>query len=566
MVISFKPQAYACNNQQNTRKGPRILKKQGFLLSSAILIITVIITKVLGLIYKIPLTNILGGTGYGYYSIAYSVFMPVFSVAVSGISTSMSRLVSENAAFERYRNIKKIRRTALLFFSASGIAFTLLSFIIALPVCVFIVKEPSALWSVIAISPCIFIGAVTAVECGYYEGLRNMTPTAVSEIIEGVFKIVFGLGFAYYALKNIDRYFIKGLPFVSAMSVLGVTLANLISCAYLVISHRIKGDGITKEMLEADRCVEPMRKLLKNILRISAPIALASVITTLGSFVDTITIGRCLKTAVSSDPELFLEKFGPSADLKSLPNFIYGSFTGLALTVFGLVPSLTSIFSKSILPVISEDISKGRKNDVSKRINSVLFVTALIAIPSAMGIFTFSDEILLLLFPNKKTEILAGSSVLKILCAGMIFLCLAMPLFSIVQAISKPKASVRIMLGASIIKMILNMLLVSVPKLNILGAGIATTASYGVIFLRSLYEIIRTGEVRIMYKKIIFKPFFASLLCIAGAKIAFDFLLLRTNTAISLGLGVLFGVIIYIFSLYLLSVLNKNELKCLFFK
>ncbi|MBQ8884683.1 MAG: oligosaccharide flippase family protein, partial [Oscillospiraceae bacterium] len=168
------------------------MKKQGFLLSSVILIIMVVITKILGLIYKIPLTNILGGEGFGYYSVAYSVFMPMFSISVSGITQAMSRLVSENAVFERYKNIRKIKRVSLIFFSLYGLGFTLLTVIIALPVCFYIVKEPSTLWSVIAISPCVFIGAIMSVLRGYYEGLRNMTPTAFTEILESVFKIVFG--------------------------------------------------------------------------------------------------------------------------------------------------------------------------------------------------------------------------------------------------------------------------------------------------------------------------------------------------------------------------------------
>lgn len=542
------------------------MKKQGFLLSSAILIITVVITKILGLIYKIPLTNILGGEGFGYYSVAYSVFMPMFSMAVAGISTAMARLVSENAAFERYKNVRKIRRVSLVFFSAVGLCFTILTFIIALPVCVYIVKEPSAIWSVVAISPCIFIGAISAVERGYYEGLQNMTPNAISDIGEGIFKIVFGLGFAYLALKYQDRFFIKGLPFVAAMAIFGVTFSNLVSCLTLVIIQKIKGDGITRKMIEKDPSTDRMRELLQKIIRIAVPVAAAAVITTLSSFVDTITINRCLRFGINASPETFTARFGPGIDLKNLPNFIYGSYTGLALTIFGLVPSMTSIFGKSILPIISQDNAKGRKKEVSRRINSVLFINALISIPCAIGIYTFSEEILFTLFPNRQQEIIACNEALKILCAGMIFLCLAMPLYSIVQALAPPKTAVKIMLVSCLVKMLLNVLLVSIPELNIEGAGIATTISYGIIFLWSVYEIIRLSDVKIDYKKILIKPFFASLICVLTARMCYNRLIFSTNVLVSLMISVISGVIIYIFLLCLLSVLTKNELKCLFFK
>lgn len=573
---------------QNQRKEKEKLKKQGFILSSAILIGTVFITKILGLIYKIPLTNILGGTGTGYYSCAYAVFMPMFAISVSGVPAAMSRMISENAAFERWKNVRKIRRVSRIFFLGVGFCFTFLTLALAYPLCRYVIKEPAALWSVIAIAPCILIGAVMAVERGYYEGLRNMTPTAISEIIEGVFKIIFGLGFAYKALVYTKSSFertgavfgivcstaeevrLASLPYVAAASVLGVTAANAVSCLWIIITYKIKGDGITQNMLRKDESTDRMRFLLKKLICLAIPIAVASVITTLTSMVDLITINRCLSFAINKNEELFFRKFGLIVSAQTtkemLPNFIYGSYTGLAMTVFGLIPSFTSMFGKSILPAVSEEWSKGNKVAVSKHINAVLFITGLIAIPSGIGISVFSENILRLLFPGKNAEIIASYESLEIMCAGMIFLALSVPIFSILQAIGKPKIPVRIMLFACIIKMVMNILLVSVPEINILGAGIATTACYTIIFLCSLWELLRLTGIKIDYVKLFAKPFFASVLCGAAAKLSYNFLYNRIISPLDLFISILFGVIIYIFALYLLSVLTKNELKTIFFK
>lgn len=542
------------------------MKKQSFFLGSFILIIMVIVTKILGLIYKIPLTNLLGGVGYGYYSMAYSVFMPVFSVAVSGISTSMSKLVSENVAFERYKNVQKLRKTALLYFTASGIAFTLLSLILAYPLCRFVLKQPQAMWSVITISPCILIGCVLSVERGYYEGLQNMTPTAVTEIIESIFKIVAGLSLGLWASKNCDRFFVKGLPFVSAMCVLGVSIANLISLLFLEVFRKFKNDGFTKEMLNNDKFSESTYNILRKLLRISNPISLASGISTLGGFIDTVTINTCLRYAVKNNSEIFSKKFGLNIALSDIPNFIYGSYTGLALTVFGLIPSLTSIFGKSILPIISEKWAMGRKAEVSKKINSLLMITSIIAFPCAMGIFTFSDEILRILFPSRVTEIIAVSESLKILCSGMVFLCISTPLFSIIQAISKPSVGVKIMLISSLVRLVLNVITVSIPEINILGASISTTASYLFVFILSLNELIKISDLKISYKNNFVIPFFASYFCISLAKFVYRLIILRINYQISFLISIIFAVILYIFSLALLCTLTKNEIKSLFFK
>lgn len=542
------------------------MKKQSFFLGSFILIIMVIVTKILGLIYKIPLTNLLGGVGYGYYSMAYSVFMPVFSVAVSGISTSMSKLVSENVAFERYKNVQKLRKTALLYFTASGVVFTLLSLILAYPLCRFVLKQPQAMWSVITISPCILIGCVLSVERGYYEGLQNMTPTAVTEIIESIFKIVAGLSLGLWASNNCDRFFVKGLPFVSAMCVLGVSIANLISLLFLELFRKFKNDGFTKEMLNNDKFSESTYNILRKLLRISNPIALASGISTLGGFIDTVTINTCLRYAVKNNSEIFSEKFGLNIALSDIPNFIYGSYTGLALTVFGLIPSLTSIFGKSILPIISEKWAMGRKAEVSKKINSLLMITSIIAFPCAMGIFTFSDEILRILFPSRVAEIIAVSESLKILCSGMVFLCISTPLFSIIQAISKPSVGVKIMLISSLVRLVLNVITVSIPEINILGASISTTASYLFVFILSLNELIKISDLKISYKNNFVIPFFASYFCISLAKFVYRLIILRINYQISFLISVFFAVILYIFLLVLLCTLTKNEIKSLFFK
>ena len=117
------------------------MKKQGFLLGSAILMASMLITKVLGLIYKIPLTNILGGEGMSYYSSAYSIFMPVFAVSVTGITTALSKIISENLSFKRYANAVKIKRCSMFFFTLSGIVFTGISLLVGYLICVFVLHS-----------------------------------------------------------------------------------------------------------------------------------------------------------------------------------------------------------------------------------------------------------------------------------------------------------------------------------------------------------------------------------------------------------------------------------------
>lgn len=562
------------------------MKKQSFIMGSAILIVSVFITKFLGMFYRIPLANLLGGTGMAYFSCAYSVFMPVFAIAVTGIPTAVARMVAENMALGRYRNVRKIRRVAMLSFCTVGGVLTVILILLSSPLCRYIVAEPLSRLSVIAISPCILIGVVTSVERGYYEGLCNMIPTAVSEIIEAVFKIVLGLGLAVLTSRYCENSFeqtstvfgrlcsdaeqarLEALPYIAAASILGVMLANLLSCIYTVICYKVCGDGITKQMLADDGSTMRMRQLLKKLTRLCVPIAIASVITTLTALVDLITINRCLSVAYTKSPTEFLSRLGSAITDKitpdMLPSFIYGSYAGLAVTVFGIVPSLTAMFGKSILPSVSQSRIKGDLTTLHRSIHGVMLLSSIVSVPSGIAISVFSDEILSLLYGGRTAEIAASRDALTAMGPGIMFLGIAVPLFSVLQAIRKPDAPVKIMLIGCIVKLLGNLIMIPVPKLNIVGAGISTTACYAVICFLAITEIKKETGIKFDASAIIIKPLLSAILCVETAylfnKLACNMLEERICFAIS----IIIAVNIYILSLCLLSVLPKSEVKRFF--
>ena len=221
-------------------------------------------------------------------SCAYAIFMPIYAASVTGLPAAVSRMVAENMAFKRYSNVRKIRRVAVLGFAAVGIFCSLLIVALAKPFTVFIQNE-KAFPAVIAIAPCIFFGAIISVYRGYFEGLRNMFPTAISQIIESLIKLGAGLGFSYAALIYTENTFLKtgvvfgvaceslekanqiALPYVAAAAIAGVTTSTGISLIYLLIRYRFGGDGITKEMLLQDKSTDRMRHLLKGLLKIVVP-------------------------------------------------------------------------------------------------------------------------------------------------------------------------------------------------------------------------------------------------------------------------------------------------------
>lgn len=564
-------------------KHKNILKRQGFLLASIILIATVFITKVIGMIYRIPLAHILGGSGMAYFSSAYSIFMPVYAIAVSGIPPAVARLTAEQCAVGNYRNARRLRSAAMTFFFLTGLIASLLLIFCARPICDYVIAEPLSRLSVAAVAPCIAIGAIAAVERGYAEGMRNMIPTAVSEIIEAVVKLAAGLGLAFLAAKkadadmaahsmvfgvhcsNAEEAKAAALPVIAAASVLGVTLSNLCGCAYLWLSRKIAGDGITDDMLMMSQQHTPKRVMLKSLTELAMPFALASVITTLSGVIDLMTINRCLEHAFSLDPAYSLKKFASAvlelSEGEKLSSFIYGSYSGLALTVFGIVPSLTAMFGRSIFPSVSAACATKNKAALSSSVNTVLTLALFIALPCGIGVSVFSEEILRLLFAGRTNEIAVCVNALSVLGLASIPVSLCAPSFMIFQAAGMQREPIKITLIGSIIKLAANILLVSRPRLGITGAGMATLICYMAMLAMCLNGLRRLCGQDPVHARPVLSMLMCSMLSIEGAMLMYILMSEIASLRVSLIISIFFSVNIYILSSQLLSVLPKTKAK-----
>ncbi len=545
------------------------------MMSSVILILSAVIAKLMGAVFRIPLANMLGGEGMGYFSSAYGIFMTVYAISVTGLPAAVAKLTAENSALGRFANVRGIKREALLFFSVTGLAFTLLMLAAAYPFCV-MTSGIRTLPSVLAIAPGIFFGCVTSVYRGYYEGLRNMFPTAVSQIIEGLAKLVVGLAFCVFVLKNpesfypICKYFGGAedsiLPIAAAAAVLGISVSTAAGTAFLIIRDKLFGDGITSEQVKETSgagCTDSRRTILSALLKTAVPIAIGALVTNLTSLIDLVTIMNSLEKGIAMSPEYF-EKIAPGISAAELPNFIFGSFTGLAVTVFNLVPSFTNMFGKGILPALSEAFASGDKEKIREHTEKALLATALAAFPAGVGISVLSGKILRVLFPWKPLETSLCTMPLSILGTGVIFLCMSSTVFAVLQAAGRPDLPVKLMLAGVAVKLLGNLLLVPVPELNAAGAAVSTLLCYAVICIPAVNILIKIADSN---KKhiigLLCKICYCSLMCGAGALLAEKMLPESLGSFFILFISIIIGVIFYIISTFLLGIFTKSTLKLL---
>ena len=462
------------------------MKKQNFIKGSLILMISAIVAKGLGAVFKIPLTNLLGGVGMSYFSSAYSLFMPVYALTVTGLSAAVARMIAQSIALGMYANVKKVRSTALIMFSAVGLAGSIFTFLIAE---IFSGSTETAL-SVTMIAPAVFFGCIMSVERGYYEGMSNMYPTAISQVVEGIIKVVAGLLLCGYVTENMDsmiKYFPDTDPraISAAAGILGVTLSSVGAVVFFAVINifRKKVPDDTEKLVMSRR--EIVRELFKNAI----PTGISAVVTNLTALIDMWTVIGCITYFGSRGT------VPDSIATEEIPHFIYGSFAGIALTVFNLVPSVTNMLGKGVLPCITESWANNDIKSLSGNTMQALITSAVIAVPSALGIAVLSPEILGFLFPRQPDEVNICITPLRLLMPGMICLCISFPLFSMLQAIGKASLPLRIMLIGTVIKFIGNLLFISL--MGVAGASISTTICYIVILIVSVRLYIKHSGVKL---------------------------------------------------------------------
>ena len=540
------------------------MKGQSFYKGSAILIFMVAVTKIMGLAYKLMLTNLLGGTGMAYYQSVYAVFTPVYAVMIGGIPSAVAIMTAESFALGRYKNARKIRRTALLFFTGLGLLCSAGMALLSKTLSGALLGSQSMAPGLIAVSPTVVLCCVISVYRGYFEGLCDMVPTAVSEIIETVFKLILGLLFAFEAYKwagaRLDTHYTLSLT--AAASILGVSLSSFFACIYLLIRLKLKGDGISTRMLARDVCTDSRRHITGDLLHYAMPIALTTAISTLINMADLLTVPKLLRYLQGRGALGLAVLDGSGVAAKDAAEFIYGSFTALALTVTGMIPGFTAMLGKPALPEISRARAKNDRKALKKGLDDILFLSSVIAFPASFGLTVFSREVLIFLFPSRTYEVAVSVQPFAILSAGLVFGCFLPPVFALLQALGRPRVCVKAMLISCGVKVIGNITLMLIPGAGISGAAAALVLADITAFIIAAKELLTEAGITPDIGRGLISPAFAAVLCAAGARLCFDMLfkhIPQGNFKLFLILSICAGGIIYIFSLYLLNILPKSQ-------
>ncbi len=525
------------------------IKEQNSTQAGAVLLISAIIVKLIGALFKIPLSAdyVLGDLGFGYFSAVYDLYIPVYTLALSGFPVAIAKMTADFIAKRDSENTRKIFSMSFKALLCLGVIGSF-AFLSLAPITL-LEKGGNSFYSHLAAAPSVIFCCIISVYRGYFEGLKNMVPTAVSNVIEALGKLLLGLSGAFIAMK------LTGDPALSsAMALAGITLGSVASCLYLKFQFKQNNTFDSKVNLK-EKVYD--KELLKTFLALLIPVAIASLTVGITAFVDSLTLIPQLEHLIVRESKGdFLLKGTLYYNISSekIPTLLYGT-KGKAHTLFNLVPTLTAALGVGAVPMITHYYIEDNKQELKKNVDLCLKFSAVLCMPIAFGFMSVGEGITQLLYGAKSAEL--GGKLLSVYGVAALFGGMAVPATSLLQALGKQKNALLNIAAGLGVKLICNLCLTPIKSINVYAAAIGTSVCFVVIFLLNMVGLVRSFGFLPNIKDSIFKPLIASLLCGMTAVTVQN---ITGYTKFSIIFTIMLAGVVYLAVLCIFKTIRKSEI------
>lgn len=519
-------------------------KKRNDLLFSGVVILTFanILVKVIGLLYKIPLHNLLGDEGMGYFNAAYKIYTMFYMVSTAGLPVAVSIMISSARTKGNRNEVKMIFKSALTLFLVIGALGTSIMMIGSHGFAGLMKNDPAYV-CILAIAPTLFFICICSAIRGYFQGYQNMLPTAVSEVLESLGKFILGILFATYAMN-------KGysLPVVAAFALLGLTIGVVVGTLYIVI-HRVlfKSEEYDAEfVVDNSAPVRKMGQIIKALFAIAIPISISSSVMSVADAIDSIVIQRTLQTVSYTAKEA---------------TALFGNYSTLAVSLYNLPPVLIYPISCAIVPYISSALAENDKEKAKGVMTSSLKIASLISIPSALGLSVLSKPILGLLFSDGES-VKKAAPLLSVLAIAVFFVGMLSVTNAILQANRHERMPIISMISGAVVKVsasYLFMRFVLPSGYEMFGAPIGTVFCYMTIAILNFIFISKKIGLVPNFTEVFAKPFFAAVPCAVMAMLTYV-LLDGVHEKIATLAAIAVAILVYLIAVLLFKAITKEEI------
>jgi stage V sporulation protein B len=505
------------------------MKKHSLIKGTIILGVAGLFARFLGLFFRIPIQALIKDEGMGYYQMSYPLYMMFVAVA-SGVPIAMSKLIAEMNAKGDGEGAGQVLRQTLSLMLILGSMVTMLMVMFARPIISMLKWDPKSYYSflVIAIAP-IFVSIMCTFR-GFFQGLQNVRPTAISQIVEQVGRVVGGVLFAYLL-------FPMGIEYAAAGAALGTLVGSVMGSVYLFLTYF----KVKKELPR--RRVSNHKYILSDLAKAALPISMGAAVGTIMSLIDSILVPQQLLKAGFTQTQSAV---------------MYGQLTGKVFTLMNVPLALSVALCASLVPIIAEAFYLGRRRELIKRVDMAVKLSNVISLPSFLGMFFMAYPIMHLVFMKDA----AGYEILQYISISIPFIILTQTSTAILQSVGSYMKPVYNLAIGCIVKVIITYILVSLSFINIYGAVIGSIFGYITSCLLNMKALRKDLNIKINHLDAFVKPAIASIIMIITVVFinanVYNYTMSR---GLSCMISIIIGVIVYLIFIFLLRIFEYEEIK-----
>ena len=512
-----------------------------FLKGAAVLGVAGILVKVMGMFFRLPLTNWIGAEGMSYYSSVYPIYVFFLTISTAGIPVAISKMVSERVVVNNYEGAHKVFHTSLWLMAAFGFVSYMIVHLGSGFIEDTILKNPGTSYSLEAIAPSLFLVPIMATYRGYFQGRQNMNPTAISQFFEQLFRVIVGLALAYYLIPT-------GLEAVNAGATFGCTAGAAAGLFVVVLIYLLNLPAIRAKIKRNSQYAksESTARIVRRLLAIAIPITIGACILPLMETIDSAVVMRRLQASGWSLVE---------------SKQLWGRLGGYCNSLVGLPQAFTQAVVMSLVPAIVAAYSIGDLKETRETISLGMRASMIISFPCAVGMFALAEPILHLLYPMQLEEASATVPTLRLMCVGIVFMSALQTFTADLQGVDRQTVPVKNLAIGALAKLVVTYVLVGIRFINVNGGPIGTIAAYIIATALNARYLKKHIDMKFDYMLTYVKPAAASVLMGVAAVVSYKLLyLLTSNNALSTLLAICVGAASYVVLIFVLKAITKEEL------
>lgn len=539
--------------------------KEKYISCAFLLLVSTVIVKIISAVYKIPLTNYIGATGRGYFSVAYNLCMPIHAITMGAFPIALTKLVSTYNAKGEYKKVAAIKKASRKLFFFVGLAGLLIMLVLAKPYTDF-VSSPKSIYTVFALAPCVFFSCLGASRRAFAEGFLDMKPTAISQTIEALFKMVFGLLFARVSMNFLYEMYVQNgtlfgtefsseeeallsiYPLTSACAMLGAALGDIVAYLFLCVYSRInyKYPKVPEE---------DVKNAYNELLYFSCALVGATAVQSISNFFDTTSIqyflSFCSADALSA-------QYSVSTD--DVLSYVFGIYA-VDLDFRSLIPSFVMALGITAVPAVSVAYEGGQEN-FSSVLTSILKYTVILSTFGGIILSLFSRDMLYIFYGSNSNDIVENGNQL-LFWFGVTALpgAVASTTVFCTQSLGYAKNTIMPFAVSAVVRIAVNYILITDNNINILGSAFSNFIGFSVIAIWNLYTIKSKTKAKIRYAEIFIKPILCAVVTYFCVYFIKTRLINATNSILLTVINASVCLLIFIMLQFLTKTITFSELK-----